>query len=66
MDIQEIIRRLIAQRQQKQPQQQSMGLMGMQQQPDIMQMLFAGAPQQALNMLGADMQIGKVKSWSGR
>jgi hypothetical protein len=65
MDIQEIIRRLIAQRQQKQPQQQSMGLMGMQQ-PDIMQMLMAGVPQQALNMLGADMQIGKVKSWSGK
>jgi hypothetical protein len=65
MDIQEIIKRLIAQRQQKQPPQQRMGLMGMQQ-PDIMQMLMAGVPQQALNMLGADMQIGKVKSWSGR
>jgi hypothetical protein len=64
MDIQEIIKRLIAQRQQKQPQQR-MGLMGMQQ-PDIMQMLMAGVPQQALNMLGADMQIGKVKSWSGK
>lgn len=60
MDIQDLIRRLIAQQQQKQPPR--MGLMGMQ--PDIAQMLMGGVPQQALSMLGADMQIGPAKSWA--
>jgi hypothetical protein len=59
MDIQDLIRRLIAQQQQ---QPQRMGLMGMQ--PDIAQMLMGGVPQQALSMLGADMQIGPAKSWA--